>query len=251
MHHQLNESLLTMVKKKKKKKNKRKGKNRRLLRLWWIYAIAAAAIVVVAVLCLKKCDTPTPRKGSIVSDSQATADSIYQLGDLNPVQLATAQELGITPAETRHDLETQLDTLVNIANCDDYRVDYMEHSMPYLTPGAAQLLIDIGKGFRERLQQQDYREHRIIVTSALRSMEDQKTLSKSNMNAARQSAHCYATTFDITYTRFYQPAGDGHDITVRQLANVLGATLKELRDAGRCHVKYEMRQHCFHITSRR
>lgn len=251
MHHQLNESLLTMVKKKKKKKNKRKGKNRRLLRLWWIYAIAAAAIVVVAVLCLKKCDTPTPRKGSIVSDSQATADSIYQLGDLNPVQLATAQELGITPAETRHDLEKQLDTLVNIADGDDYRVDYMEHSMPYLTHGAAQLLSDIGKRFQQRLKEGGYREHRIIVTSALRTIEDQTKLSKSNANAAKQSAHCYATTFDITYTRFYRPTGDGADIDTKQLANVLGATLKELRDAGRCYVKYEVRQHCFHITSRR
>ncbi len=239
--------------KKSKKRHKRSGKKRGLQRRWRIYAIVGVALLaaVGGVLCLKNCGLDVMLKGSIVSDATATADSSYQFGDLNPTQLAAAKELGITPAETRDELKERLDNLVKIASNDDYRVDYMEHSMPYLTHGAEQLLSDIGKGFQQRLKEEGYREHRIIVTSALRTIEDQTKLSKSNANAAKQSAHCYATTFDITYTRFYRPTGDGADIDTKQLANVLGATLKELRDASRCYVKYEMRQHCFHITTRK
>lgn len=239
--------------KKIKKIHKRNGKKRGLQRRWRIYAIAGVALMAVVggVLCLKNCELDVMLKGSIVSDATAAVDNSYQFGDLNPKQLAAAKELGITPAETRDKLKERLDNLVKIASNDDYRVDHMEHSMPYLTHGAAQLLSDIGKGFQRRLKEEGYREHRIIVTSALRTIEDQTKLSKNNANAAKQSAHCYATTFDITYTRFYRPTGNGHEIDTKQLANVLGATLKELRDAGRCYVKYEMRQHCFHITSRK
>lgn len=187
----------------------------------------------------------------MVSDTTATSESAYQFNDLNPTQLAVAKQLGITPAETRDKLEAQSGKLVKIADNDIYKVDRLDYSMPYLTPGAAQLLSDIGMEFQNLLRQDGHREYRIIVTSALRSLEDQMKLGKNNVNAAKQSAHCYGTTFDITYTRFYRPAGSGKDIDTKQLANVLGATLKELRDAGRCYVKYEMRQHCYHITTRR
>lgn len=215
-----------------------------MLRQWWLYA-AAGAMIVAVVFCWREC-----MSGRMVSDATTTAEGAFQFNDLNPKQLASAKQLGISPAETRDELKKKIGYLVKISDNNYYKIDHLDYSMPYLTPGAEQLLLDIGKGFQERLKEGGFNQHRIIVTSALRSIEDQVKLSKSNPNAAKQSAHCYGTTFDITYTRFFQSSGNGRDIGTRQLANELGATLKELRDAGRCYVKYEMRQHCYHITTR-
>ncbi len=33
--------------------------------------------------------------------------------------------------------------------------------------------------------------------------------------------------------------------------NILGKVLSELRNEGRCYIKYERKQRCFHITSRK
>ena len=173
----------------------------------------------------------------------------YHFSDVNKTHLSIAKKVGITPFKGRKDVKT--DRLVKIATCEEYKVDHLTHSVPYLTPNAKALLEDIAKGFQEELKEKGYRKHRIIVTSVLRTEEDVNSLRKKNPNATKDSAHRYGTTFDITYIRFQRQSTMGCPIYDDDMFQVLGKVLKQLRDQGRCYIKYEVSQHCFHIISRK
>ena len=84
------------------------------------------------------------------------------------------------------------------------------------------------------------------MTSVLRTEEDVKKLKRVNGNASTNSCHCNATTIDISYVRFDddedKPRG-GYE-----LRWALAQSLHELREAGRCYVKIERKQYCYHIT---
>ena len=45
-------------------------------------------------------------------------------------------------------------------------------------------------------------DHKIVVTSILRTDEDVERLMKRNNVAVKNSAHRYATTFDVSYRNF-------------------------------------------------
>ena len=101
------------------------------------------------------------------------------------------------------------------------------------------------------LKSQGIASHRIIVTSLLRTEEDIELLRESgNVNASKNSAHCYATTFDITYARYDKSISLGKSADTDTLTEILADVLKELKAQNKCYVKYEIRQRCFHITSR-
>ena len=90
-----------------------------------------------------------------------------------------------------------------------------------------------------------------IVTSVTRTHNDVKNLRRSgNVNASTNSCHFYGTTFDITYARFYKHTGHTETFESAMMKQILAEVLKNLRDEGRCYVKYERKQACFHITAR-
>ena len=182
------------------------------------------------------------------STSPGIVDAEYQFGDINSTHLTAAREHGITPAENRTALQTS--SLEKVSSCSAYRVEHLTHSVPYLMPASKDLLNEIGSRFQQAVKEQGFENHRIIVTSVLRTGEDVRRLRKVNGNASANSAHQYATTFDISYTRFERMSLDGKPVSNKQLANILGRVLKELRNEGRCYIKYERNQTCFHITSR-
>ena len=194
-------------------------------------------------LCLR---LPSPHRGSTSAD---IVHSEYRFGDVNKTHLSAARKYGIKPVAERADIPTE--DLIEIESCKQYLVGYMAHSSPYLTPGAAEQLDEIAVRFQTALKEQGLEKHRIIVTSILRTGSDVKRLREVNENASANSAHQYATTFDITYVRFDRQSLFGKAADNEKLANILGEALKQLRDEGRCYVKYETRQHCFHITSRK
>lgn len=76
------------------------------------------------------------------------------------------------------------------------------------------------------------------ITSATRSNESVKKLTKTNINARDNSAHLRGKTFDISYNAFYKQE--------RQL-DLFIASLNALKKENRCFVKYE-RNGCLHIT---
>lgn len=176
--------------------------------------------------------------------------------DRNRTQLCSAKKFGIKqPLKNRSEAEKVKKELVRIKSNTHYKVDRLTHSIPYLTPGAAGLLDMIGKNFLDSLESKGLNPNRIIVTSVLRTQEDIKRLQQSgNPNATTNSAHCYATTFDITYARFDKIKAKGlclyETVDSRTLKKVLSEVLLDLKKQKKCYVKYEVRQKCFHITTR-
>ena len=88
------------------------------------------------------------------------------------------------------------------------------------------------------------------MTSVLRTDDDIKRLSKRNINSIPNSAHRYGTTIDISYARFSKLNESDDDVTEYDLKQVLTEVLRDFREQGRCYVKYEVKQGCFHITAR-
>lgn len=181
------------------------------------------------------------------------AISIFK--DRNQTHLNVAIKNGITPLDCRKEVENVQSQLKHIETNDFYKVDKLTHSVPYLTEGASELLTLIAKNFQDSLKSKGYENHRIIVTSLLRTRNDVTRLQKSgNKNATTHSAHMYATTFDITYARFDRMLTTS-TITKKRpnqkaMHKILAEVLKDLKYQRKCYIMYELRQRCFHITSR-
>lgn len=165
--------------------------------------------------------------------------------DSQAVQYASAQRYGIRAVKDREDAERRKRELVAIQFSPYYIVDPLRSSVPYLVPRAAVLLQDIGKAFFDSLYVKGVPLMRMRVTSVLRTKDDVERLRRHNGNATENSCHLMATTFDICYNRYGR--------ITRQVSNdtmkwVLSEVLRDKRREGRCHVKYEVKQGCFHIT---
>lgn len=175
-------------------------------------------------------------------------------GDLNEAHLNVAQAIGITPIASRKEAEHMKEKLQHIETNDLYVVDSLTHSIPYLIKGAAQLLDTIGSNFLDSLTAKGLNPNKIIVTSVLRTEDDVKRLRRRNGNASVNSAHFYGTTFDVSWKRFKKVEDeDGRplqDVSSDTLKLVLSEVLRDLRKADKCYIKYELKQGCFHITTR-
>lgn len=175
--------------------------------------------------------------------------------DLQDVQIVAARKWGVTPVENRREAERRKNELVFVGSSPYYMIDRQMHrSIPYLVPRADQLLQRISRNFLDSLAMKDIPLHTLIVTSVLRTEEDVKKLRRHNQNASEQSCHRFGTTFDICYNRYHTVSrpGDPERRAVRNdsLKWVLSEVLRDVRQAGLCYVKYEVKQGCFHITVR-
>lgn len=172
--------------------------------------------------------------------------------DQNDVQMEAAKKHGVKAVRDRADAERRKSELVYVGYSPFYHVDKLKSSIPYLVPRAAELLQDIGRNYFDSLQVKQIPLHKIIVTSVLRSKEDIVRLRRHNGNATENSCHLYGTTFDVCYNR-YVTVEDPDGPKRRAVRNdtlkwVLSEVLDDLRQDGRCLVKYEVKQGCFHIT---
>ena len=170
--------------------------------------------------------------------------------DTNGMHISAAESIGIKPIKSLRDAYNLQRPVVRIATNDHYTVDSLTHSMPFLVPEAAQLLDDIGRRFADTIRARGGHEYRIKVTSVLRTDRSVAKLRRRNRNASEQSAHCYATTFDISYAKFIC-LDSTFIVSLADLKNILGEILYDERDKGRCYVKFETKQGCFHITARK
>lgn len=175
--------------------------------------------------------------------------------DSQSVQLESAIMHGLSPIDTRDQIDKYKGRLVYAGACPYYALDsHMESSVPYLVPRANKLLQLIGKNFLDSLAIKHIPLHRIIVTSIYRTRQDVDNLSRGNNNATSNSCHSYATTFDITYNNYstvQHPDGpQRRAVSNDTLKFVLSEVLHDLRQQGKCHVKYEIKQPCYHITVR-
>ena len=237
-----------------------KGKhNRTITRVTAILSVMLVALLVVICYAIPLGHDDTRKPGSQVQrvevrGGSAGLNALYRFKDVNDTQIVAAQQFGIVPLSTRAGVDSIASQLIKIESSRAFRVDSLTHSVPYLTPSASDLLNTIATRFQAKLQAQGLAQYQFIVTSMLRTSDDVRRLRRVNRNAVRNSCHMYGTTFDIAYNCFEkvdnEPDFEGNDATHRQLVNLLGETLQELRDGGLCFIKFERGQPCFHITTR-
>ena len=174
--------------------------------------------------------------------------------DLNDKHLEVAKAVGIRPLEDREEAESMKEKLTHITDNEFYVVDSLTHSIPYLVPRASALLDTIGSNFLDSLAAKGLNPNQVIVTSVLRTQSDVKRLRRRNVNASANSAHCFGATFDVSWKRFKKVEDeDGRplqDVGSDTLKLVLSEVLRDLRQAEKCYIKYELKQGCFHITAR-
>lgn len=194
------------------------------------------------------------RKDSVAPEPPRRRVPANRLGNLaelfndsNHFQLLHAQRLGIDPITDLRSYYRNKRPLVKVASNEDFVVDRLTHSYPYLVPEADALLHDIGRNFRDSLKRRGAKEYRIVVTSLLRTPATVKKLRRVNGNATELSTHQYATTFDISYNHF-DVVGGADDSSYADLKMVLAEVIRDLHRQGRCMVKYERKSPCFHIT---
>jgi hypothetical protein len=167
--------------------------------------------------------------------------------DSQSVQIVAAEKWGVSPVQNREDAEKRMKELVYVGESPYYHVDRLSNSIPYLVPRAAVLLQDIGQAFYDSLYNKGVPFNQLIVTSVLRTMDDVAKLQRHNQNATDRSCHLFGTTVDICYNRYHavtQPVRDD------SLKYILSEVLRDKRQEGRCYVKYEVKQGCFHMTVR-
>lgn len=174
--------------------------------------------------------------------------------DLNDKHLSIAQSIGIEPLADREEAEEMKEQLTHIMSNELYIVDSLTHSIPYLVPSASTLLDTIGSNFLDSLTAKGLNPNQIVITSVLRTKEDVKRLRRRNGNASENSAHFYGATFDVSWKRFKKVEDeDGRplqNVSSDTLKLVLSEVLRDLRQADKCYIKYELKQGCFHITAR-
>lgn len=235
------------------------------------FVYATLAVLTVVRVCRPEV---VPEDDAARSESVSEADSVGEraeassphriLGvhsyhecfpDLQEVQYPAALRHGVRPVRDRAEAEHRKKELLCVGLSPYYHIDpTMNRSIPYLVPRASLLLHDIGRRFLDSLAVKGVPLHTIVVTSVLRSEEDVARLRRYNGNATEQSCHRFGTTFDISYNRYHtvSPPGEPARRAVRNdsLKYILSEVLRDVRAEGRCYVKYEVRQGCFHITVR-
>lgn len=170
--------------------------------------------------------------------------------DSNHVHMEAARAIGISPIHDDIDILDPGRPLELLESGPDFFMDNLTHSFPYLIPEAADLLHDIGKAFNDSLAARGGGAYRIKVTSVLRTPATVRKLRRVNRNATEESTHQFGTTFDISYSKFICDDTSAPHRTFEDLKNLLAEVLYDMRRQGRCFVKFEFRQSCFHITVR-
>lgn len=167
--------------------------------------------------------------------------------DSNKFQYAYAEKFGIRPIESLRDAYYTTRPIVKTEDNKYYTVAPLTHSMPYLVPEAELLLRVIGRNFIDSLHSRGADNYRIIATSMLRTAQTVKKLRRVNVNATDSSCHKFATTFDISHSRF-DCSDTTRKIDAGTLKGILAEVLLDLRRQNLCMVKYEHKTACFHIT---
>lgn len=169
--------------------------------------------------------------------------------DLNPAHLDEAIAGGIVPVTDEISAWTGSEGLALVESNQWYQVDKLTHSYPYLKDHARQALDEIGRRFRDSLQARGGGEYRLKVTSLLRTPLTVGKLRRVNRNASSASAHQYATTFDISYSKFICDDPSATRRRFEDLKNLLAEVIFAMRAEGKILVKHERKQACFHITA--
>lgn len=219
-------------------------------------AVCLLAVVALAASCGKKGVIVPEDRGTLPAHVQRkvrfSGNYNKEFNDLHELHIVAAINNGITPMATKADTLARKKELVRLPDALElYKMYELSHSVPFLVPSAAQLLVDISHNFRDSLYSKNLPLYRLFLTSVTRTDEDITGLTKRNINASDNSAHRYGTTFDISWKRFDPVDADTlRTLPPERLKLVLAQVLFDLKQQERCYVKHERKQACFHITVR-
>ena len=219
-----------------------------------VAAVIVSLIAVVIVIALN----PTP-KGKSIDTFSVPVLTKNEKGALrrynNDYHLEVGRTKGLKEAlASRKDGNESVKEfcnryeLVEIIDNEYYEIPHLRNSLPYLQAPAKQFLNLLGERFCDQLEELGLREYRFSVSSILRTLEDQKSLRKSNVNAtSNSSSHYYGRTFDIVQTRYFE-RGNSTPVYTYRLRNILLRELIKLQDEGKCYVLLERQTKCIHVT---
>ena len=231
-------------------KRKLKPKVRKVLLL----TVLAAGIILL--LFIAKSLRPKGKTEAQVSVPVLTKDESRALRRYNNTyHLDLAQEKGlekplVSKAEYKENPDDFGDRydLEKINDNEFYEIPHLTNSLPYLQEPAVKFLDLLGEEFCGQLEELGMRKYRFSVTSILRTLADQKSLRRSNVNATpNKSSHYYGRTFDISQTRFFE-RGNSKPVYSYRLRNVLLRVLIKMQDEGKCYVLLEGQTKCIHVT---
>ena len=204
---------------------------------------------------------------------------------LNKEHIEAARTFGMEPVIRRNRLvrAARDSGLVRLESTPRYRFLDATYSVPVATHGVRRALDSLSVRFWADLEARQLPGFRFMISSMLRSVEDQAALRNVNVNAsAERSSHEYGTTFDVTYARFGYNGGPEPELRhlprglapiVRgqtrsyilskreqayrrlamehseELAASLGRALIALEDQGVLLALRERRQPVYHITA--
>jgi len=218
----------------------------------FIVLLIGVALLTGCAGCSKETQEPEIIEDNLVWYPGRTFNYKLKFNDLQVKQHAVASTIGLSrPPKDRADAASMRKKLVEIKTNDNYIVDSLTHSVPYLIPSAKRELDSIGAEWADILHRNNLPHYRFYVTSVLRTQEDIKYLQRSgNINSVTQSCHCYGTTFDLAYMRYNKVTRTRDYMHEDNLKLVLGQVLLNHQRAGKIYVKYEAKQSCFHVTVR-
>lgn len=228
-----------------------------------VVGIIVCFLVYQFLTLMVRCAREKDQERSDVNETVITEDSLVwypgrtfdykqKFNDMQSKQHEVASRIGLArPPKDRDDAASMRKSLVEIKTNENYIVDELTHSVPFLIPSAKKELDAIGAEWSDILRRNGLPHYQFYVTSILRTQEDVKFLQRSgNINSTTQSCHCYGTTFDLAYMRYNKVTRTRMYMHEDNLKLVLGQVLLNHQRAGKIYVKYEWKQSCFHITVR-
>lgn len=220
----------------------------------------AAVLFAVIVFLIIRALYPTPKGKSInkFSVPVLTKDEKRALRRYNnDYHLEVGKTKGLkVPLDSRGDDKVSAEEfcdryqLVEITDNEYYEIPHLTNSIPYLQAPAKEFLNLLGERFCDQLEELGIKKYRFSISSILRTLENQKSLRKKNVNATpNNSSHYYGRTFDIVQTRYFERDNSTPVYTYR-LRNLLLRELIKMQDEGKCYVLLERQTKCIHITVR-
>lgn len=179
-----------------------------------------------------------------------------RLKDYNAIHLKVAKRNGLIHSfKTNKAFKKNIDLYVKdgelkrVKSTRLYHVEHLTYSKPYLKPYVFDLLNEIGFRFKLKLKEKHLPPYKYVISSVLRTEENQKALTHVNKNATpNESSHYFGTTFDICYRKFYLSGMHGDDVRVNAC---LTEVISELRQECKLICVDESSNACYHITATR
>ena len=133
--------------------------------------------VLLLVGCTHQQKQPEIVEDNLVAYPGRTFSYKIKFNDLQSKQHDVASRIGLPrPPKDREDAASMRKSLVEIKTNDNYIVDSLTHSVPYLIPSAKRELDAIGAEWADILSRNNLPHYRFYVTSVLRTQEDIKYL---------------------------------------------------------------------------